>query len=539
MPPATSTARPLGVTLGFFRHLIELCGGRSSLKGRTTAQVCFDYIVPLTATTELSLVDHIAADPSTAHFVRPANWYISHAWSYLFLETVDSLDIFFSQQHLSEEAVVWFCVFNNNQHRAASYPFEYWSSTFKSQLSAIGNVVMVMHPWNDPVVLRRSWCVFEVYVAVTTGARFEMAMAPDQLKLLMHDMQDANAFQNMLTLIKSEQSETTVASDRDGIFTLIKAETSFIEVDRLVFATIENWMVRTLHTHAKSIADPLDQVAAWRRLYQIYIHTCKWLQAEDVSYRIIECNQRAYGDEHEETVVVKTWPYFCQACSGQPYDMWGPPYEAALASVESVLGKSHLKTCKARANLAAVLVQANIHNERAIALLEANYSCLSKTVSANEVILLQTGTELSRAYINAHQYADAEHLLNAILSTVAQTFSEEHPITGFNKYLLAIVYAEMGRAAEALDIVEYQLAERLRRFGPDHSDTINLQGFIGHVLHRSGNFDCAKSLLQPILERVDRRTDTTSMVLVCATEAREVLGKVQCGASSIFSHTTS
>ncbi|KDO16217.1 hypothetical protein SPRG_18249, partial [Saprolegnia parasitica CBS 223.65] len=107
---------------------------------------------------------------------------------------------------------------------------------------------MIMHPWNDPIVLRRSWCVFEVYVAVTLGARFEIALARDQEATFLNDMADEGAIHGMLATIKSEDSETTVPSDRDGIFYLIRAETSFIAVDRLIFSTLSNWIKTTLES---------------------------------------------------------------------------------------------------------------------------------------------------------------------------------------------------------------------------------------------------------------------------------------------------
>ncbi|EQC25445.1 hypothetical protein SDRG_16691 [Saprolegnia diclina VS20] len=100
---------------------------------------------------------------------------------------------------------------------------------------------MIMHPWNDPIALRRSWCVFEVYVAVTMGARFEVALARDQEATFLEDMADEGAIYYMLAKIKSEDSEATVPSDRDGIFELIRTETSFTAVDRLIFTTLTTW----------------------------------------------------------------------------------------------------------------------------------------------------------------------------------------------------------------------------------------------------------------------------------------------------------
>ncbi|EQC30466.1 hypothetical protein SDRG_11784, partial [Saprolegnia diclina VS20] len=95
------TSPDRGVRLSYLRHFINAHGGEASFVGKTTAQVCFEFIVPMTKPTELSLVDHVANDPSTAAYVAPANWYVSHAWMYLFLETVDSLERFFADRDLS------------------------------------------------------------------------------------------------------------------------------------------------------------------------------------------------------------------------------------------------------------------------------------------------------------------------------------------------------------------------------------------------------------------------------------------------------
>ncbi|KDO18226.1 hypothetical protein SPRG_15607, partial [Saprolegnia parasitica CBS 223.65] len=120
----------------------------------------FYYVVPYTSTSEESLVEHVRRHTADAPYVQPATWYISHAWGYLFLETLESLQSFFRERCI-DDPVVWFCVFQNNQHRGSEPPFAWWQSTFQESLAALNNVVMVMHPWKNPVTLTRSWGIFE------------------------------------------------------------------------------------------------------------------------------------------------------------------------------------------------------------------------------------------------------------------------------------------------------------------------------------------------------------------------------------------
>ncbi|OQR87175.1 TPR repeat containing protein [Achlya hypogyna] len=504
MTLAPTPPHPFGVTLGFFRHLIDLCGGRTKLQGRTTAQVCFDYIVPLTASTQLSLVDHIAADPATTHFVQPANWYISHAWSYLFLETVDSLEVFFAQQQLSDEAVVWFCVFNNNQHRAATYPFEYWSSTFKSQLSAIGNVVMVMHPWNDPVVLRRSWCVFEVYVAVTTGARFEMAMAPDQLELLLNDMKKTNVFNAILSTIKSEQSSTTVPSDRDGIFALIEAETSFTAVDRLVFSTISDWMKRALTTHAVSLASPEEQEPAWRSLHDLYGATDKWVDAERCAEQVVACCESIHGVGNATTLFANTLVLTSRAKANQPLEVWEQPFETLIEQLESVLGRAHPDVIEARVRFASELVSRGLKNERAIELLFVNSECLG-SMQPDDHATLRTALPLGQAHCNLNHFDDAEHWFGIALASARRVHPPEHPFIVSAEAGLGDLYHLVGRLDEALAIFEIHAELHLRRYGIDDYKTVAAFGVMGTTLHRMGKLVRARSHFTDLLNALAKR----------------------------------
>ncbi|OQR84428.1 hypothetical protein ACHHYP_13383 [Achlya hypogyna] len=257
MPPPS---RPFGVKISSFSHLIDHLGGHDKLQGLTTAQVCLDCVLPFTKTTQLSLVEHLLADSATADFIAPATWYVSHAWSYVFLETVESLEAFVAQQKLPADTAVWFCAFNNNQHFTSVRPFSFWASTFKNELAIIGNVVMIMHPWADPVVLHRSWCVFEVYVAICVHARFEVAMAPTQRDLFYSELDpDESAFLAVVKGIKSETSEASVVADRISIFEVIRAEVGFNQLDRKIFGVFFEWLLGALSEKAACATTPCEK----------------------------------------------------------------------------------------------------------------------------------------------------------------------------------------------------------------------------------------------------------------------------------------
>ncbi|KAF0683669.1 Aste57867_24284 [Aphanomyces stellatus] len=118
-----TTSYPRGLTLAFFKHFVNLHGGRDAFQGITTKQVCHFFVIPYTDATKLSL---------------------------------------------------------------------HWFTTFKTALTAIGNVVMVFSPWNSPTTLTRTWCVFEVFVAIECDARFEVAMGKTEKAIFLEHVKNDN-----------------------------------------------------------------------------------------------------------------------------------------------------------------------------------------------------------------------------------------------------------------------------------------------------------------------------------------------------------
>jgi hypothetical protein len=54
----------------------------------------------------------------------------------------------------------WFDAFSVNQHRTLhdqQYTGEWWRTIFARNIEAIGTVLLVLTPWNDPVPLTRAW----------------------------------------------------------------------------------------------------------------------------------------------------------------------------------------------------------------------------------------------------------------------------------------------------------------------------------------------------------------------------------------------
>ena len=71
-------------------------------------------------------------------------------------------------------------VFVGSQHRAAELPQAWWTQAFRQAVVDIGHTVLVLQPWDAPVPLTRSWCLWEIYCTLDGGAELHIALSPAQ-----------------------------------------------------------------------------------------------------------------------------------------------------------------------------------------------------------------------------------------------------------------------------------------------------------------------------------------------------------------------
>ena len=71
-------------------------------------------------------------------------------------------------------------MFVASQHRAAELPQEWWTVAFRQSVVDIKRTVLVLQPWDAPVPLTRSWCLWEIYSTLDGGAELHVLLSPAQ-----------------------------------------------------------------------------------------------------------------------------------------------------------------------------------------------------------------------------------------------------------------------------------------------------------------------------------------------------------------------
>jgi len=202
----------LGVSPAFLRAMKAQWG--ETYKGWTTEQTCQQLLKSLTCRSRGSVCSDLQAQGSSD--VGQANLFLSHAWSSLFSDTVDAVLALVEGQAQAawDDTFIWFDVFSTSQHTAIDRPSSWWMGVFKSSIEKMGQLAMVLQPWDDPAALKRAWCVLELYSCASTGGRFHVAMPPAERKRYLKQSTDVGAFRMMLSRVNTKEATCSRELDR-------------------------------------------------------------------------------------------------------------------------------------------------------------------------------------------------------------------------------------------------------------------------------------------------------------------------------------
>ncbi|KDO26841.1 hypothetical protein SPRG_08132 [Saprolegnia parasitica CBS 223.65] len=489
-------AAPLGVTLSFLDAFVESHGGYDVFATLTTRDVNLQFLQPLTATSQLSLVDQL----TVAHAdVLPARYYVSHAWPYNFLDVVESLHVFFSDKPASD-AVVWLDLFCNSQH--TNTDFASLTRIISSAISSIQRVVMVLLPWDRPIPLTRAWCVYEVYVTVASHSHFDVAMTEAETN--------------------REASDSYDPIDKVQIVATIQNTIGFRDMDTMVFRVFENWMTATLlakvaatpqtlgrsnwrfklgslhHVQGKYDlaeaafeacvaarrgllgSDHPETISAQAHLARTYKAQGRYVHAESLLRQCHDVNQRIQQDESPTALLVLDTLAATHQCLGQYVDAEAL-FESCLAKRRRTLGDDHPSTMVTMSNL-ATLYQAQGKYELAAPLFER---CLAASIASvgqdnPNTLILRNNVAANKSAM--HDYVSAEVLYAQCRNDSERILGPDHPSTLATLNNLAATYYHQRKLDVAEALYTQCLGACQRVLGATHPQTLSAMNNLAALL---------------------------------------------------------
>ena len=224
--------------------LSQLCKFRDEnlddLQGKTTGEVV--QIIKLR--TESRRCCYVELLRLQGEKVSEATRFTSHAWSGNFLDLVAALEKKYASTQSSE--CFWIDVFVVPQNESDKPAGDgVWYDAFERMLRETGKVVVVLTPFDAPVYLTRSWCLFEFLVAIKLELEFDIVLSPVEEVSLIEFLESGGDFKNLFSGIDFGNAKASVETDRKRIRERVVNDLGsdgFVQLNSRVMEKLRMWL---------------------------------------------------------------------------------------------------------------------------------------------------------------------------------------------------------------------------------------------------------------------------------------------------------
>ena len=509
-----------GVAVSFLKDFIALHGDRGSFQDLTTTQVCNEILKPAMAVNQTSYCEYMEAQNHPK--VGIATVFISHAWSFKFLDVVNALEYYFRN---SMDTIVWFDLFSNNQHKAVDLNFDWWCNTFRSAIQDFGSTLMILAPYDNPIPLTRGWCIFELYCTFITHSNFQVAMCENDslefFKALEKDV--AGTIDKMLAKIDARNSHCFKSEDKERIFEAIERTVGFNEINKMVFERLRDWVVSAMMVEldrrrakfSQQLLPEEDVMVYVNILAGLYRHQGDYASALPLQQECLAKRTILLNADHRDTLMSLHNLATLYCCKGD-YASALPLYQECLAKQKIHLGVDHPDTLKSMGNLARLYASQGDHASA----LPLYQECLAKRkihLGVDHRDTLRSMNNLADLYNSQGDYASALPLYEECLAKRKTHLGVNHRDTLASMNNLAVYYDRQGDHASALPLYQECLAKRTIHLGVDHRDTSRSMNNLADLYNNQGDYASALPLYQECLAKykihlgVDHPDTLTSM----------------------------
>ena len=203
-------------------------------------------------------------------FFAPVTTFASHAWQGQFLSFADTME-----QHAAEQqqkvqdqekrtptAAYFVDIFIINQHIPPwlESPPLLPDMVLKPPIDYCRSSLLVLSPFEAPIPLTRSWCIYEINTTKQLGASLEIGIpSQDRSRFTAALCSGDFDFHMWVQNIDIEKAQATRAEDRDIILNLVRKGSGVVTLNKLVISELCTWLNQ--HGQATLAALPLEERA--------------------------------------------------------------------------------------------------------------------------------------------------------------------------------------------------------------------------------------------------------------------------------------
>jgi len=250
---ASHTEEHIGVSAAFLRSFAaEVPGGDPFAV--TTSQICDAIIRPATQKRCCAYVELLVGkvDVDGRPWLGPPTVFVTHTWQFPFGVP---LSVMLNYGDENPEAYFFFTMFAYNQHRRLLGRMQDKSlaDMIQRNVERIGRMLVVLHPWSDPLTLRRTWCLYEVMIALTTGdirkedsVTIDIRVPPSE-EASFHKalLSDFDAASNGFLHVKVQNSQSSHPDPQRMLLQLMEEAVGVDRLNTKLHALMHTWLLAT------------------------------------------------------------------------------------------------------------------------------------------------------------------------------------------------------------------------------------------------------------------------------------------------------
>ena len=208
---------------------------------------------------QIAVAEFIVAesDSSGRRKVGTATVFVSHVWK---MATREFFEV--CLEELGEDDYAWIDLYLHNQY-SGTQSTAYLIQRFDSLVGGIGRVIAIVTDWEDPVLLKRIWCLFELNSAIDTGADLTFVASTEQRMGLSLNLADKfRELDDIVNNIDVRKGEATVDADR--VIFLEKLDGMIDRVNDKLRRELRRWLANSAEavaTRTNPHREALDEAA--------------------------------------------------------------------------------------------------------------------------------------------------------------------------------------------------------------------------------------------------------------------------------------
>ena len=310
-----------GITMSVIDEFIAECGGAEKLDGLTTRQVVNKKLKPQMRAFKPEKGCSYAAFKRRhcgSHNVRDAEIYVVHAWDSVFLDVISSIRSYLLTLGGGKDTPpipIWFDVLCVNQCKpikSRHYSYNWFTQTFTLGIEEIMHVMVVMTPWEKPLVFNRLWCMWELNTVLSSIREIKLgfALTTEQYTLFKASIAEDSpmtipySYFREVDQIYLAKTSASVKKHRATIMAVCEdMKGGEARVNKRIRAALKEWVVSEGEETIREALRIEEATDAQISLANIYRFLGRAKDAIPLLEKALASRLKELGDENEKTVV--------------------------------------------------------------------------------------------------------------------------------------------------------------------------------------------------------------------------------------------